>query len=257
MGTSDLLQGQPYDAILTLGDNQYESGKLADFASFFAPSWGRSKSLLRPSEGNHEYGTAGAAGYFGYFGIAAGDPKKGYYSYDLGAWHIVALNTNTPGTNTADPSDCGVVSCKAGSAQEQWLKADLAAHPSVCTLVYWHHPRFSSGDHGNNPVSAAFWNDLYAANVDVVLNGHDHDYERLPPVDPAGNPDAARGIREFVVGTGGVDFRGFHTPLATSQARNITDFGVLKLTLHAASYDWEFIPEKGGTFTDRGTGTCH
>ena len=257
MGTSDLLVGKGFAAVLTLGDNQYESGAPADFQNFYDPSWGRVKPLIRPAVGNHEYGTHGAAGYFGYFGSAAGDPGKGYYSYDIGAWHLIALNTNTPGTNAADPSDCGVVSCKAGSAQEQWLKQDLASHPSACTLVYWHHPRFSSGDHGNAPVTAAFWTDLYAAKVDVVLNGHDHDYERFAPMDPTGAADPGSGIREFVVGTGGVDFRGFHTPLPTSEARNTTAFGILKLTLHATSYDWEFVPQAGSTFTDRGTGQCH
>ena len=255
--TSNLIFGKPYDAVLLLGDNQYESGKPSDYAAFFAPTWGRFKSLIHPVPGNHDYGTAGAGGYYSFFGTQAGDPARGYYSYDLGTWHIIALNTNRPGTNPADPADCGDVSCKAGSAQERWLAADLAQSHAPCTLVYWHHPRFSSGDHGNNPLTSAFWNDLYAAHADVVLNGHDHDYERLAPVDPAGNADPAHGIREFVVGTGGVDFRGFHAALPSTEARQSDTFGVLELTLHPGSYDWKFIPVAGQTWTDRGTGSCH
>jgi hypothetical protein len=234
--------------VITLGDNAYESGTATEFTNCYDPTWGRSKARTRPAVGNHEYGTAGAAGYYGYFGAAAGDPKKGYYSYDLGAWHIIAINSN-----------CSQVGgCQTGSAQEQWLRSDLAAHPTACTLAYWHHPRFSSGEHGSTSSMQPIWQTLYDAGADVVLNGHDHDYERFAPQDPAGNADSARGIREFVVGTGGKSHYAISTPITNSEVRNSDTFGVLKLTLHATSYDWQFIPEAGRTFTDSGSGVaCH
>ena len=196
--------------------------------------------------GNHEYLTRAANGYFSYFGAAAGDPATGYYSFDVGAWHVVALNSN-----------CSAVGgCASGSPQERWLRADLAAHPAACTLAYWHHPRFSSGEHGNEPAYDAFWRDLYAAGADVVLNGHDHDYERFAPQDPSGGSDLARGVREFVVGTGGKNHYRFLTLQPNSQVRDATTFGVLELTLHRTSYDWRFLPEPGKTFTDSGSAVC-
>ncbi|MEA2427918.1 MAG: acid phosphatase type 7 [Thermoleophilaceae bacterium] len=250
--TSDLLTSG-LDRVLTLGDNQYENGELAAFQQSYGPTWGRVKPNTRPAIGNHEYNTSStAAGYFDYFdGIGAptgpaGDRGKGYYSYDVGSWHLVALNSN-----------CSRVSCAAGSAQEQWLRADLAAHPATCTLAYWHHPLFSSGAHGNIASSKPLFADLYAAGGDVVLNGHDHDYERFAPQTPDGAADSARGVREFVVGTGGMSQRAFATPKANSQLRNTGTYGVLQLTLHASSYDWKFVSESGKPFGDSGSGSCH
>ncbi len=245
--TSDLLLGGGYDAVLTLGDNQYLEGELADYQASFAPSWGRVKPLLRPVPGNHEYLTPGAAGYFDYFGAAAGERGRGWYSYDLGTWHVVVLNSN-----------CAAVGgCGAGSPQLLWLAEDLAAHPRACTLAYWHHPRFSSGLHGDDPTYDAFWRVLYAAGADVVLVGHDHDYERFAPQDPDGRPDLERGIRQFVVGTGGMEIRPFGAVRANSEVRNANTFGVLRLELRPDGYDWRFLPAAGGSFTDSGSGGCH
>lgn len=238
-----------YSAVLAIGDTQYDSGLLSEFQSSYDPSWGRLKAITHPAVGNHEYLTSGATGYFSYFGSAAGDPTKGYYSYNVGAWHLIALNSN-----------CAQIAggCAAGSPQETWLKSDLAAHPSTCTLVYYHHPRWSSGDEGDKTFMQPIWQDLYTYHVDVVLSGHDHDYERFAPQDANGNLDTANGIREFVVGTGGENHAPFYrTPDANSQVRNDTTFGILQLTLHPTSYDWKFIPEAGATFTDSGSGTCH
>jgi PKD repeat protein len=258
--TSDLLVGAGLAKVLALGDNQYLCGGYDAFLQSYEPTWGRVKSITRPVPGNHEYyspypgsGTAtdcapGAAGYYAYFGAAAGDPATGYYSFDVGAWHLVALNSN-----------CAAIGgCGAGSAQEQWLRADLAAHPAACTLAYWHHPRFSSGgEHGSDSSLQALWQALYDANADIVLSGHDHDYERFAPQTPAGGKNIASGIREFVVGTGGVEHRPFGSTVANSEVRNADTFGVLQLTLHTGSYDWEFVPEAGKTFTDAGSGPCH
>src|SRR6185369_17671028 len=192
-------------------------------------------------------------GYYDYFNGAgsltgpAGEPGKGYYTFHNGAWRLFALNSNCSAAG-----GCGV-----GSPQEVWLKAQLAAHPAPCTLAFWHHPRFSSGEHGNSTATQALWQDLYDANADVVLVGHDHDYERFAPQDPTGVSDPARGIREFVVGTGGRSHYAIGTPAPNSEVRNSDTFGVLRLTLHPSSYDWKFVPEAGGTFTDSGTGYCH
>ena len=247
--TSDLLLSLKPAAVLTLGDEQYEDGALAKFQSFYDPAWGRLKPITHPAPGNHEYGTSGATGYFSYFGAAAGPPGRGYYSYDIGTWHLISLNSNC--------GDAG--GCNAGSPQETWLKADLAAHASHCTLAYWHHPHFSSGPHGNDDGggTGAFWSDLYSAGADIVLSGHDHDYERFARQTPTGTPDPARGIREFVVGTGGRSHYSFKTPQPNSEVRNSDTFGVLLLTLHRGSYDWRFAPVAGKTFTDAGSGGCH
>lgn len=233
--------------VAVLGDNAYENGSASDYANCYDPSWGAFKARTRPSVGNHEYQTSGASGYYNYFGAAAGDPAKGYYSYDLGAWHIVVLNSN-----------CSFVSCAAGSAQEEWLRADLAANTKACTLAYWHHPRFNSGStHGNNTAVAPFWDALYQYGAEVVLNGHEHLYERFAPQTPSGVADAAAGIREFVVGTGGRSFYTIGTPKANSEVRNNDTYGVLQLTLGAGSYAWQFRRAAGGTFSDSGTGVCH
>jgi hypothetical protein len=244
--TAKLLDAIP-GTVFTAGDNAYEEGTAEQFRDCYGKTWGRHKSRTRPSVGNHEFHSGGATPYFDYFGASAGDPKTGYYSYDLGTWHIIVLN-----------SECAEVGgCAQGSAEEKWLREDLKSHPSVCTLSYWHKPLFSSGaKHGNDPEMKSFWQDLYDAKATIVINGHDHDYERFAPQNPEGKPDAVRGIREFVVGTGGKSHRPFGTPLPTSEVRNDDTYGVLKLTLHPKSYAWEFIAEAGKTFHDSGSGSC-
>jgi hypothetical protein len=244
--TAALLAGRP-GTVSTLGDHAYEDGTAAEFAGCYHPSWGAAKDRTFPSAGNREYNTPGASGYFGYFGAAAGDPAKGYYSYDLGDWHVVVLNTN---------KDCTVVACSAGSAQVQWLEADLAANPRTCTLAYWHHPLFSSYGPTVTPAVKPLWDALHAAGADLVLNGHAHNYERFAPQRPDGTADPA-GIREFVIGTGGRSFHAFTGTAANSEARDDDTFGVLRLTLRGTGYDWEFIPVAGGSFADSGSGSCH
>lgn len=244
--TAKLLDGIP-GTVFTTGDNVYASGTTKEFNQCYDPSWGRHKSRTRPSAGNHEYQTPDAAGYYGYFGASAGDPRKGYYSYKRGVWHIVVLNSN-----------CSAVGgCEAGSAQERWLRAALAAHPTNCTLAYWHSPRFSSGSHGSNTSVQPFWKALYDYGVELVVNGHDHHYERFAPQNASGRADARYGIREFVVGTGGKNHYPIRTILPNSEVRNADTFGVLKLTLRSTSYDWQFVPQAGKTFTDSGSEACH
>jgi hypothetical protein len=245
--TADLLDSLA-GTVAALGDLAYESGSAMEFANCYDPTWGRHKARTMPSPGNHEYGTPGAAGYYSYFGAAAGDPARGYYSYDRASWHVIVVNSN-----------CAAVGgCNAGSPQELWLRGDLAANPGDCTLAYWHHPRFSSAAvHGNNAAVRPLWQALYDYGADVVLGGHDHTYERFAPQTPAGVADATFGIREFVVGTGGRSHYGFGVPKPNSEVRNGDTFGVLQLTLHASSYDWEFVPVAGGTFTDAGSSACH
>ncbi|HEY9623617.1 MAG TPA: metallophosphoesterase [Crinalium sp.] len=245
--TSDLILNSQVTAVLPLGDEQYDNGALADFQQSYDLTWGRLNSIAHPVPGNHEYHTSGASGYFRYFGAIAGDPAKGYYSYDLVSWHLVALN-----------STCSAVGgCGANSPQVRWLKADLAAHPSQCTLAYWHQPRFSSGPHGSDRAYDAFWQALYAAGAEVVLNGHDHTYERFAPQAPGSRADAAHGIREFVVGTGGRSVYSFTSTQPNSEVRKTGIYGVLKLTLHPDSYDWEFSAIPGTPFTDSGHDSCH
>ncbi|MDQ1702291.1 MAG: hypothetical protein QOF57_1543 [Frankiaceae bacterium] len=244
--TERVAAGLHPDVVAVLGDTQYDRGASAAYARSYNRSWGKLLPITRPAIGNHEYGTAGGAGYFRYFAGRGGTQGKGWYSYNLGAWHIVVLN-----------SECAYAGgCGTRSPQVRWLTADLAAHPSACTLAYWHEPRFSSGPHGSNATFGPFWRALYKAHVDVVLNGHDHTYERFDRLNPDAHTDV-HGAREFVVGTGGESLYSFRTVRAHSQVRNNTTFGVLALTLHAASYDWKFVPAAGGTFTDRGTTACH
>jgi acid phosphatase type 7 len=252
--TADLLGTGGFDAILVLGDVQYECGGAAAFMQSFDLAWGPFKALIHPAIGNHEYlvssgtgcDTAGTAlGYFDYFGAAAGDPAQGYYSFDLGTWHIVALN-----------SVCSKVACAAGSAQELWLAADLAAHPAQCTLAYWHHPRFSSGKQGNWASMDALWRDLQAAGAEVVLSGHDHTYERFAPQYGDQTP-AADGIREFVVGTGGRSHGVWGTRQPNSVVADNQSFGILRMTLADGWYDWRFIAQAGGDFADAGAAPCH
>jgi hypothetical protein len=244
--TALLLDNIP-GTVFTAGDNAYPSGTLTQFQNCSGPTWGRHKARTLPSVGNHDYRTSGASGYFQYFGAAAGPSGKGYYSYNLGDWHIVVLN-----------SMCGKIGgCSASSPQAQWLRADLAANPRFCTLAYWHHPVFTSGEHGNDPRMRPAFQILYDNNAELVINGHDHDYERFAPQTPSGTADQARGIREIVVGTGGAKLRPFTTIRPNSEVRNANTCGVLKLTLFADSYGWQFVPVAGQTFTDSGTTRCH
>ncbi|GAC1322378.1 MAG: hypothetical protein NVSMB13_00670 [Mycobacteriales bacterium] len=233
--TADVLSALRPAVVLALGDEQYGAAGPAEFRAGYDASWGRVKEITRPAPGNHEYAAAGAGGYFGYFGDDAGPVGRGYYSFDVGSWHLVSLNSN------CRPAG----GCETGSPQERWLRADLAAHPSTCTLAFWHHPRFSSGLHGDDPTVGALWDALYDAGAELALAGHDHDYERWAPMSPAGTPDPDRGIREFVVGTGG---RSLYPILGSarpsSQARSDEAYGVRALTLHPAGYDWSFPPRR-------------
>ena len=237
--------------VLLLGDIQYENATLSDFNTYYNSTWGVHRDITYPAAGNHEYQTAGAAGYFDYFnGIGvqtgrAGDRSKGYYSFNIGTWHLIALNSNCS----------SIGGCQAGSPQEQWLRADLAANTNACTLAYWHHPRFSSGGHGNNSFMQPIYQALYDYRADLVLAGHDHDYERFSAQNPTGGLDNTRGIRSFVVGTGGKEKNGFSTIRANSELR-ASSIGLLKLTLHPTSYDWQFVPIPGETLADAGSAAC-
>jgi len=246
--TAKLIEKIP-GTVFAVGDLAYPDGSDEQFAKCYGPTWGRFKDRTRPAPGNHEYHRGVASGYTNYFGAAAGDPKKAYYSYDLGQWHIVSLN-----------SECREAGgCDASSQQGKWLQQDLAQHPAACTLAYFHRPLFSSGlAHGADPELKPLWEILYHAGADVVINGHDHDYERFAPQDPDGKADPDHGIREFVVGSGGKNsHRLFALIQPNSEAHNADTFGVLKLTLHPKGYDWQFIPQEGKTFTDSGSGNCH
>ena len=240
--TARLLDGLP-GPIALLGDSVYERGAPAEYARCF--SWRRHKQRIRPAVGNHEYGTPGASGYFAYFGAAAG-PPHGYYSYDLGTWHVVVLNTNCRAAG----------GCGADSRQGRWLAADLAASTATCTLAYAHHPRYSSGLHGSDKTIAPLWQLLYAHGVDVYLAGHDHHYERFAPLSGNGALDRARGIRSFVVGTGGRSHYPVFRWLPRSEAGNWRTYGVLALTLRDGGYSWRFVPERGKAYTDRGSDVC-
>jgi hypothetical protein len=244
MATSQRALDLDPDAVLVLGDLQYENATLAKFQASYDPSWGRLKAISYPAVGNHEYLTANATGYYTYFGAAAGDPTKGWYSFDLGGWHLIALNSN-----------CNMVGgCLEGSPQHDWLLADLAANPGVCTLAFWHHPRFSSGPHGDDIAYTDFWEALQDAGADVVLAGHDHVYERFDLQDANGVADPD-GLRHFTVGTGGKNRTSFPVVRANSEVRLLT-FGVLALDLHADGYVWEFHRDDG-TVLDSGVQRCH
>ena len=244
--TSDLILSKNVNAVLALGDLQYSTGRLAAFENSYDPSWGRFKAITHPAIGNHDYKQSHGAGYYEYFGTAAGDRNKGYYSFDLGAWHLIALNSN-----------CDQVGgCDSRSPQFEWLVQDLKDHPAACTLAYWHHPRFSSGQHGSNATYQDFWKALYKANADLVLVGHDHEFERFAPQTPAGKADAVRGVREFVVGTGGESHYQMKALQSNSEKFIPDTFGALLLTLHANSYDWQFENTNGQTL-DSGQTNCH
>jgi acid phosphatase type 7 len=234
---------QMIETITTLVDNVYRRGTRATFVACYDSSWGRHRSRTRPAPGNHDYRVPHAASYFAYFGAAAGPAGRGYYSFDVGSWHIISLNSN--------------VSLRAGSPQLRWLRADLAAHRSRCTLAYWHHPRYSSGVHGSSRHVAPLWRVLYEAGVDVVLQAHDHSYERFAPLDADGRRNADRGIRSFVVGTGGGRLREFRAVVPGSEVRYNGGHGVLKLSLRSDGYEWEFVPVERTEFSDRGEGRCH
>lgn len=240
------------DVVFTLGDNAYPSGRGQDFANCFTPSWGdstkRIMKKIRPTPGNHEHLTGLAAPYYAYFGKQAGSASKGYYSYDLGEWHIIALNSEMMVNGSFAASDV--------QDQLTWLRQDLQSNQKFCTLAYWHHPRFSSGWHGSDQRLDPFWQALYSAGVDVVLNGHDHEYERFEPLSPAGVVDTARGIVEMVAGTGGGDLRGFSRIVPHSASRVEGHFGVLKLTLGAKEYQHALIDVSGRVW-DPGSGKCH
>ncbi|MGH2417005.1 MAG: metallophosphoesterase family protein, partial [Candidatus Limnocylindria bacterium] len=242
--TANLLDKLP-GTIAGLGDLVYDDGTAEEFADCYGPTWGRHKARTRPAPGNHEYNSDGAEGYYDYFGAAAGDPSRGYYSYQLGSWHVVALNSN-----------CGEIGgCGRTSPQGRWLAEDLAANPTLCTLAYWHHPRFSSGPHGDYPPVAPLWDALHAAGADVVLVGHDHLYERFAPQAPDGTADAA-GIRQFTVGTGGKALYAAERVAANSDLIIDDAFGVLELTLEPASYRWRFVTVDG-IEADAGSADCH
>jgi len=240
--TAKILDSIP-GAVFTAGDNAYWSGTDAQYANCYDPTWGRHLRRTHPAPGNHEYDTPGAAGYYRYFGARAGDPMKGYYSYELGQWHIIVVNSN--------------VDMSAGSPQEQWLRNDLALHPTECTLAYWHHPLFNSGPHGGDSTVRPMWRALYDAGADVVISAHEHLYERFAPQSPDGALDTLRGIRQFTVGTGGASHHYYRRIRPNSEIRDSTSFGVLKLTLHGAEYNWRFIPIPGQSFTDSGSSSCH
>jgi acid phosphatase type 7 len=241
-------------AVLPLGDLQYEFGFLPEFQAFYDPTWGRFKSISRPAIGNHEYDAGPPNGYFDYWngrGVQdgpAGSRSTGYYSFDLGRWHLIALNSN-----------CRFVGgCGPGSPQERWLRTDLEQHARPCTLAYWHHPRFSSGPSGNLNEYAALWQALYDHDADVILVAHDHVYERFAPQTPAGQIDARRGIRQFTVGTGGRNLYDFPSIQRNSELRYNAQFGVLFLELRPRGYGWKFVTiDDDGGHTDDGAAECH
>jgi hypothetical protein len=248
--TAELLNAITQGTVLALGDLALPQGSAESFQKCYDLSWGFFKWRTRPVPGNQEYYTQGAAGYFDYFGKAAGEPGKGYYSYNLGSWHLVALNSNCE----------RIGGCEESSPQVRWLKADLAANDDKrCTLAYMHHPRFSSGEkHGNTHKVKPLWGALYEAGAEVVLSANERNYERFAPQKPGGRADPQRGIREFVVGTGGgKGHNPIVEPIANSEVHNDDTYGVLKLTLNPESYEWRFVPVEGETFSDSGSARCH
>jgi acid phosphatase type 7 len=234
-------------AVFTAGDNAYETGSAEDFAACYQPTWGRHRADTFPAVGNHDWETPGAAGYFDYFGERAGDRRAGWYATSLGAWRLIVL-----------VSDCARVGgCGPESDQGRWLARELARNPSRCTIAIWHHPLFSTGEHGPTPAVRPLWEQLHAAGAEIVINGHEHSYERFAPLDPTGQRDPGRGIRQFVVGTGGADLRGFPLEDANSEVRDGSTHGVLELQFDIGRFDWRFVPVVAGGFTDTGSGTCH
>jgi hypothetical protein len=241
--TASFIESLP-GTVLALGDLAYPDGTERDFLVCYEPTWGRFKDRTRPTSGNHEHHTANAAPYYAYWADRAGAVGEGFYSFELGPWHIVALNSN-------------ILDGPLASKQEEWLAADLEAHPTPCTLAFFHHPRFSSGGHGSNTRLSPLWGILYRQGVDVVLNGHDHDYERFAPQDLDGRRDPRKGIREFVVGTGGAGPTPFLWIRPNSEVRITGVYGVLRMTLLADRYKWEFLSAPDSRVLDSGTGECH
>lgn len=228
---------------ITLGDNTYPVGKPEEFNKCYEPTWGRFKDKTLPSPGNHDYGMPKALGYYNYFGELAGPDRRGYYATQLGKWLLLSLNSNL------DKNQMQV--------QLEWLKAELASNKQSCTLAFWHHPVYSSGGHGNNKNMQEAWAMLVAAKADIVLTSHDHDYERFVPLDANGDRDDKNGIRSFVVGTGGAKLTPMFLPKSASEVRDNSTYGVLKLSLHDKSYEWEFLPVPGQSFSDKGKAACH
>lgn len=229
-------------SVFTVGDNAYPNGRVEDFRDCYAPSWGRHRGRTSPAPGNHEYETAGAAGYFGYFGSRAGSADRGYYAYTLGAWRIIALNSEAP--------------VSAGSAQAAWLRNELASSGAGCTAAYWHRPLMSSGSHGDNPDMRDLFSILYDAGVEFIVAGHDHLYERFAPMDPNGRPDSQRGVRQFTVGTGGTPIS---QPGGVRFGSEIQGYawGVIRFELAPNGYRWQFLPVAGQSFQDSGFESCH
>lgn len=242
--TANLIQSLKPDAVLTAGDNQYPKGSLASFQGSYDKSWGKFKDITYPTPGNHEYATAAAAGYFDYFGERAGERGKGYYAFSVGDWRLIALNSE--------------IDVRAESEQLAWLKKELAGNKAACTLTYWHKPRFSTGSHAGDPAMGALWQVLYEHNVDIVVNGHSHDYERFIPQNPNGQHDAERGIVQFVSGMGGRVPSPMGETAPTLATRQNHAFGVLKLTLYPKSAAYEFVPISSlQMYADNGTIACH
>jgi hypothetical protein len=239
--TARLLDRFP-GTVFTTGDNAYPSGTASDCRDGYDPTWGRHRHRTRPTPGNHDYETSGATGYFDYFGTSAGPYGQGYYSYTAGSWQVIALNSE--------------IDLRAGSAQYQWLRSELTTNRSLCTAAYWHRPLFSSGPHGDNRTMVDAWRLLYQYDVEVVMNGHDHIYERFAPQTPDGVFDPSRGITQFVIGTGGARVYQPAGAKPNSEIRG-SAFGVLALTLADGSYSWEFVPVEGAAFHDSGTAVCH
>jgi calcineurin-like phosphoesterase family protein len=240
--TAKLLEANPTATVFTAGDNAYPNGNAGDFSACYNPYWGRVKNRTKPTPGNHDYATAGASAYFDYFGDAAGPRGAGYYSFQRGPWLILMLNSEQE--------------IRAGSVQHEWLGEQLAANPTGCQMAIWHRPLFTSGKNGPNPDMRDMFRVIYELGVDVLINGHDHSYERFAPQDSTGRADPTKGVRQFVVGTGGAELYQRASTAANSEAFS-SSYGVLKLTLTAGTYQWEFIPTAGSSFRDTGMGTCH
>jgi len=240
--TAAIIDRYPTAVVFTTGDHAYQHGAAKEFADCYGPTWGRFKDRTHPAVGNHDLITANGKPYWDYFGESAGPRDKGYYSYEVGTWHVIALNS--------------AIDARKGGDQMRWLQDDLGKHKADCVLAYWHIARYSSCAHGSDPLMADAWKILYDAGAAVILSSHDHDYERFTPIDDKGKPDPEHGMREFVVGMGGGGVYEFKKTAANCEVRNNKAYGVLKLTLKPGKYDWEFLRGMGAMFRDTGTGTC-